>query len=317
MKRSLTHFPISLFAIVLGLSGFSIALQKLPHFGLATGTVGVWMLGVSAAVYVLVAVGYLLKLALRPGAVRAEFLHPIRLSFFPTISIGLLLLSIAAHGVWPVLAQYLWYFGTVLQAVFTLLVVSVWMRHTHFEITHMNPAWFIPAVGNVIVPVVGVQYAPVFISWVFFGIGMLFWVVLLAIFFNRAIFHHPLPAKLLPTLSILIAPPAVGFIALAKLSGGVLPASYMLYGVATFFVLLLVLQLDLLAKITFYLSWWAYSFPLAAYTIATVVLYEQTPWEPIRYWGIGIAVVLTMVIIMLTIQTIHAMVRGEVCVEEQ
>jgi tellurite resistance protein len=45
------------------------------------------------------------------------------------------------------------------------------------------------------------------------------WLVLFTIIMNRIIFHNPLPQKLLPTLIILIAPPAVAMLSLASLHG--------------------------------------------------------------------------------------------------
>lgn len=47
------------------------------------------------------------------------------------------------------------------------------------------PAWFIPVVGNIIVPLAGVRFAPAEVSWFFFSIGLVFWIVLLAIVMYR------------------------------------------------------------------------------------------------------------------------------------
>jgi tellurite resistance protein len=118
----------------------------------------------------------------------------------------------------------------------------------------MNPAWFIPAVGNILVPIVGIIHAPAEISWFFYSIGFFFWIILLIIFFNRIIFHSPLPEKLLPTLFILIAPPAVGFVSLVKLTGEVGDFSKILYYFGLFLTLLLMFQFNIFKKIKFYLS---------------------------------------------------------------
>ena len=79
-----------------------------------------------------------------------------KLAFVPTISISLLLLAIAAMHQAPALSKGLWVAGTVLHAGLTLYVMSSWIRHDKFEITHLNPAWFIPVVGNILVPIAGV-----------------------------------------------------------------------------------------------------------------------------------------------------------------
>lgn len=85
-----------------------------------------------------------------PQAVEAEFAHPVKLNFFPTLSISLILLSIALLPYHPPLSMVLWSVGTVLHLGFTLYVLSAWLHQTHFEISHINPAWFIPIVGNIL-----------------------------------------------------------------------------------------------------------------------------------------------------------------------
>lgn len=68
-------------------------------------------------------------------------------------------------------------------------------------------------------PIAGVQHGFSELSWFFFSIGVVFWLVLLTIIFNRMFFHQPLPGKLLPTLFILIAPPGAGFVSWLQLNG--------------------------------------------------------------------------------------------------
>jgi len=101
------------------------------------------------------------------------------------------MLSIATIEMNEALSKYLWLFGTGLHFLFTLKIISIWIHHTHFEIKHMNPAWFIPAVGNILVPISGIKHFSPEISWFSFSIGLFFWIILLVIFFNRIIFHHP------------------------------------------------------------------------------------------------------------------------------
>jgi tellurite resistance protein len=53
-------------------------------------------------------------------------------------------------------------------------------------------------------------------------------------------------------------------------------AGRVLYFAGLFFTLLAFTQLGRFAKLSFFLSWWAYSFPLAVITIASLLMYEQT-----------------------------------------
>ncbi|MEW6514081.1 MAG: SLAC1 anion channel family protein [Pseudomonadota bacterium] len=312
----LAHYPIPLFAIVMGTSGLAIAWKKAGHvLGLPSG-IGLALQWWALALFVAIAFGYLAKISKHWEAVKKEFAHPIRLNFFPAVSICLLLLAIAFSDGIPDFARILWVTGAILHLGFTLIVMSSWIHHTRYDIKHANPAWFIPIVGNVIVPVAGVSFAPAGVSWFFFSIGLLFWIVLLTIVMYRLFFHEPLPQRLTPTLFILIAPPAVAFIAWLKLNGGALDAfAYFLYNIALFLTLLLAANAVRFFRLPFFLSSWAYSFPLAAITIATLIMAEHAGAFYVGLSWILLAV-LSLVLLMLTVRTIQAMLRGEICVPE-
>ena len=166
----LQHFPISWFAMVMGLAGLTIALHRAETlFGLPVPASSATLV-VTIAVFLSLALLYALKAVRHPCAVKAEFSHPIKLNFFPTISIGLILISIALLPHHKPLSLVVWAAGASLHLLFTLYVLSAWIHHTHFEINHMNPAWFIPIVGNILVPIAGVQHGFAELGWFFFSI---------------------------------------------------------------------------------------------------------------------------------------------------
>lgn len=311
----LKNFPISWFSIIMGLAGLTVAWAKAEKlFSLNIG-ISPWLLGLTLMLSVLLAAIYLLKWAKHPGDVAAEARHPVKLAFVPTVSISLILLSIATLHSAPHASFWLWSIGTVLHLVLTLYVLSSWMHHDKYEIQHLNPAWFIPVVGNILVPIAGVHHAPVEISWFFFSAGLFFWPVLTAILFNRLIFHASMPARLMPTLFIFIAPPAVGFISYINLVGGVDAFAMVLYSVGLFFTLLLATQIAYFSKLQFFLSWWAYSFPLAAIAIATLAMAEHTGARFFFTLGTVLLAILSLVIAALLARTLVAVFRREICVE--
>ncbi len=312
----LENFPISFFAMVMGLSGLTIAWEKAQHvFGRDLYITPV-LLALTALVFAVLAGLYAAKLLRYREAVLKELRHPIKLNFFPAISISLLLLAIALLPLSPMLSEPLWLLGTALHLSFTLYVVSVWIHHEHFEVHHLNPAWFIPAVGNVLVPVAGMSLGYTDVSWFFFSVGLLFWVMLLTIIFYRVLFHHPIDEKLMPTLFILIAPPAVGFIAYLKLAGGLDAFARILYFSGLFLTLLLFTQVRRFTRLRFFLSWWAYSFPLAAITIATLLMHEQTGKGFYLYTGGTLLLLLTAVVGLLLTRTAMAVRNRRICVPE-
>lgn len=309
----LPFFPISFFAMVMGMTGLTIAWEKAQSIlglGLA---INVGLLAITSLIFVTFLSLYLTKLVRHREAVLNELRHPVKLNFFPTISISLLLLSIAYLHLLPGVSQVLWIMGACLHLAFTLYIVSAWIHHEHFQVHHMNPAWFIPAVGNVLVPVAGVPLGFVSVSWFFFSVGMLFWLILITIIFNRVMFHNPIEARLMPTLFILIAPPAVGFIAYMRLVGGLDPFGYVLYFAGMFLTLLLFTQVGRFLKLSFFLSWWAYSFPLAAFSIASMLMFDMSGLEFYRYLGVGMLMLLSGIIGLLLTVTFRAVASHNIC----
>ncbi|MGD9171407.1 MAG: SLAC1 anion channel family protein [Candidatus Thiodiazotropha sp.] len=316
-SNRLENFPISFFAMIMGLSGLTISWEKaaaLFQLGLSPATGLLWL---TSAVFIVLATLYATKVVRYQGQVVAELRHPVKLNFFPAISISLLLLSVAWIPMHEGLSEILWMTGASLHLMFTLYVVNIWIHHDHFEVHHMNPAWFIPAVGNVLVPVAGTHYGYMEISWFFFSVGMLFWVILLTIIFNRILFHNPIDERLMPTMFILIAPPAVGFISYMKLTGDLDSFARFLYFSGLFLTLLLLTQAKRFIKLQFFLSWWAYSFPSAAITIATLLMYEKTGLTAYRYLGMLFLTLLSMVLLVLIVKTAKAVMQHKICVSEK
>jgi tellurite resistance protein len=316
----LAWLPVSIFAIVMGLAGLAIAWEKAGRqfgFGVLPGAL---IAAVAAAVFAVLLVAYGLKILRHRDQVLAELRHPVKLAFVPTISIAFLLLSIATLNAgtgdpFRTAALVLWTIGTVGHLVLTLHILGSWMHQDRYRIEHMNPAWFIPAVGNVIVPVAGVPLGFVEVSWFFFAAGIMSWIVLLAVVVNRILFHEPFEQRLLPTMFILMAPPAIGFISWVRLTDdGLDPAGRILYFFAAFLGLLLLTQVRHFARIPFGLPAWAYSFPLAALTIATLLMSELSGLDAYAWAGIVLLLVTTAVGLLLVTLTVREGRAGRICV---
>ncbi len=312
----LQHMPISFFAMVMGLAGLTIAWEKATDIYHFTPSIYSTLLVQSVITFVILAGLYLYKSLNFRQNVLSEWANPVKINFVPAISISLLLFAVAFLPISETTSRFLWAIGTILHLIITLHVVNSWLHHEKFEIHHMNPAWFIPAVGNVIIPIAGVPLGYMELSWFFFSIGIVFWLVLMVIVFNRIFFHQPLPEKLLPTLFILIAPPAVGFLSYLKLTGELDTFAQVLYNFSLFITLLLISQLPRFARLPFYLSWWAYSFPLAAMSIASMAMAHISGIAFYGYIGLALLFTLTALVALLFIKTLKAVQKGMVCTPE-
>lgn len=316
-SNRLEFFPITFFATVMGLAGLTIAWEKAQTvFSMQLGIYWPLILLTTFVFFVLTAI-YSMKFMKFRAAVMAEIKHPVKLNFFPALSISLLLLSVVYLHISAGLSLVFWAVGSALHLVIVLYILNAWMHHKHFKINHMNPAWFIPAVGNVLVPVAGVPLGFIEVSWFFFSIGLMFWIILFSIMFNRILFHEPIDQGLLPTLFILIAPPAVGFISYVRLVGEVDSFARVLYYAALFITILLITQFSRFSRLPFFLSWWAYSFPLAAISIASMLMYEQTGVDVFRWTGLVLLLSLTALVVLIVFKTAKAIKNKKVCVPGQ
>lgn len=308
----LSKIPISLFSVVMGVMGVALASARVEKVLALYPRISLIWLWAGVGIFAVASILYLLKVFFAFEAVKAEFFHPISLSFFATFSVAVLLVGQGFRLINSSVGEKIFLAGSILQFLFSLGILATWLKQTHFEIKHMNPSWFIPAVGNILVPALG-DFLPLWVQGLFLSIGGFLWVILMVILFYRLIFHHPLPDKLIPTLFILIAPPSVMAIAIAKMSGSETALAF--YWIAFFFLLILLTFFNWFTKIHFSLSWWAYTFPLAAFTIASVVLSRELPF--LLWVGVGTGIILNVIVLVLTLLTLLFLLQGKLFQENE
>ncbi len=311
----LKFFPIMMFATVMGMSGLTIMYQKATLWLSFPSLIATVLMVITTALFIVIALVYLVKYSKYAQAVQKEFAHPIRVNFFAAVSISMLMLAIIYKEHYPSISALFWYPGVALHFYLTMHTISFWINHNQ-ELDHSNPAWFIPIVGNVLVPVAGVGFAPQSILIYFFSVGLFFWLALFSILLNRIIFHHQLAVKFMPTIFILIAPPAVSFIAYMKMFETIDTFATILFNLALFFTLLVAFMYKNFIKIKFFISWWAFVFPLAAMAISAMLMHHHSHevWHLVLSYGM--VAVTTVVIAIVIYQTLLHMQKGEICVQE-
>jgi tellurite resistance protein len=310
MRAFLEKFPISIFSVTMGTFGTALLSLKM---GLPYSNVLYLFWGLTGTIiFVLSLIVYLLKVVSVPNAVYKEFMHPISLQFFATFTIGAMLLSkfLSSYFSWGTLLILIF---TVFHLILTLMIMAQWIRQTSFEIHHMNPSWFIPIVGTVIGPLVGKDVLPLWFNVFLVSVGTFFYVVIGAILMYRIIFHHPLPDRLVPTFVIFIAPPSAIAITISYLLGVQSYLGIFFYGIAVFFLMLLLFLVDMFFKLKYELSWWAYTFPVAIFGNATMTFKEILPW--LNWLGIVVYVVLNIIVFGLLFVTLARLINGKLFVE--
>jgi tellurite resistance protein len=311
----LQHFPIMMFAIIMGLSGITIVFQKAEEILGLTKGFGELLAQIDIVLFGIIIILYFSKTIKYFSDVKKEFFHPVRINFFAASAISFLLISIVFHELNHTIALYSFYIGTLMQTFFTFNTISYWINR-NLEVQHSNPAWFIPIVGNVLVPVAGSGMVDINLLMYYYSIGLFFWVVLTSILINRIIFHHQMAVKFIPTLFIFIAPPAVAFIAYIKMYGEFDMFASILYNLALFFSFLLFFMYKNFLNLKFFISWWAFTFPLAAVTIASMVAFKVTNSATYEYFSYLFLFITTLVVLLVAYRTIQHMLKKEICIME-
>lgn len=293
----------------MGLSGLAMVWHAIEqHWQLAPMVSG-GITVLAAVVFVILLLSYGLKALHHRERVMGELRHPIRINFLPTISINLILLGILTRPWVEPLATVLWTSGAALQLALTVLIVTVWLNSERPP-NSLNPAWFIPAVGNVLVPMAAIPAGFELTAWFFFSVGMFFWIILGTLVFYRLITGEALEPPMRPTLAILLAPPAVAFLAWLQLTGNDPGGGLMFYFIALLTFALLLPQVPAFLSLPFFPSWWAYTFPLAAFTAASFHFAELSSTTP-AWLLIALATLANLVIVGVAARTLLAVIRGE------
>lgn len=301
----ISEFPVMFFAVIMGFGGLSVAVLKLGF----DENIFLVLRAVSTLLFALICVFYGIKIAVFNAEFKKELNHPIRLNFFAAFSISLLLLAMIYEGS---VAAWLFYAGVIAQSYITLFVLRAWCER-EINITHSNPAWFIPVVGNLLVPIASPESAPWL--WFYFGFGLFFYMALFSVLFYRLIFHPQLPAKFMPTLFIFIAPPSIAFLDFVRLSEfGAF--AYILLSVAVFFAILLIFMWRNFIGLKFFLSWWAFSFPLAALCVALFKASELSKNSYLEIASLCVFGLLCAVVLINSFLTIKAIFKADICKAE-
>jgi tellurite resistance protein len=310
----LEFLPVSFFGAIMGLTGLSFSwgwAEKAWGFPpIIKNVIGV----IALASFLALIVAYIVKCFKYPNIVKKEFQHPVSVSFFATFIISLLLVPgiILPYNIHA--AVIIWFAGAVMMFLFSWFVLRKWLDNQQ-EPGNALPAWIIPIVGTLDVPIVGYRL-PVpgihEICLVFFGIGLIFSIILMTVIISRLFFQAQLPEALQPTLLILVGPFALAFSGYESLTGLQDITSSVFFYFDLFLLLIFGSKIFLLAICCpFRVTWWAVGFPLVAFTLAAfryafhkqAIIYQIIP---------GTMLFLsTVVIVYLFSQTIYKMVTGK------
>ncbi len=285
---------------VMGTGAFALATLHFSHQVPALGSLA-WVLHwFNVVLFLAISIPWLLRWVLAWPAVVATFRHPVAANFYPAYAIALLVLAgeLLAFGGHESLALLAWWLGVALLFGLTLAVLISILQGEHVNLDHITPGIFMPPVGLVVIPVAGgpllaaqpeaLRDLALTINGISLGAGIFMYTALLALAFHRFYVHKRLPPTMAPTFWINLAPLGVtvisvlNLVAVAPFAGDRAPylmAVFLLWGFGAFWLVLSMLftwSVRNIAPLPFSLAWWAFTFPLGAFTLGSQRLSEAT-----------------------------------------
>jgi tellurite resistance protein len=315
-ERSLAHLPLPLFAAPMGIGGLGLAWREAARAYGLPALIGEGLLALAGVVWIVVFGLHLLRLLRHPSAFAGELKNPIRSAFAGAMTIGLMIVSggLLPHA--PGLAAVVWGVAVVVHLLIGVWIVRGLMLAPREAVT-LTPALLIPLVGNILAPVFGAKLGFVNLSWALFGVGALLWAMVQPLVLGRLIHGPALMERMRPMLVILLAPPSIGSLALAALTGGWTPGALAFYGLAGFMAITLLTFAPVFMGMRFAMSWWGWTFPSASFAVATLSLAHATPTcmalTVAAFAALGIA---TIILTVVSVATLKAAAQGHLLLPE-
>lgn len=315
-SSSIAHIPPTFFGSVMGVSGLGLAWRQAEKFLSWPSLPGDIILIIGAVMLAVVATAYIAKCLLYPAMLWQDFDHPAKGPFLGGAPLAILLQVPAVLPLHVGVAQVLFFIGAALSLFLTFHIFSRWYLRPQ-EIAKMNPIWLIPGVGSFLTALMGPSLGYVELSWFYFSIGVIVWVLLSAVLMYRIMFGPGLPPPLIPSFFVPIVPPALmSMIFPLLMPGDISPFTRIIYYFALFLLLLNLSMVRTFLRVKFSMSWWAYTFPLDTIGAATLIYGNATgnPW--LLGAGQAIVIVATPLIAFILIRTLIDVARGRVLIPD-
>ncbi len=281
--------PIRFAPAVMSLFGLALAWRALSDLGGWESGFG-RIISIGALLLGLVTFGSIVLHQFQKGALKETFENP-QLRVLPAcLTVGLMLLSALLAPHMPRLANAMIWIAALGHFLLLAWLINGWFRGG-LALEIISPVWFIPVVGNIVVPVGAIASGEVMLAWFGFSVGIVLWLMLLPIVFFRLIHGKPMPDELESTQMVLVAPPAIGSVSWSLLAGdqAVVPGVVLL-SVAFFLMLTMVPMVLRVISRPFVPANWAFGFPLAA--LSTGLATYSILLERDILMGVGLVILL-------------------------
>jgi C4-dicarboxylate transporter/malic acid transport protein len=306
------------FTSVMGTGIFAVSSKYYSCYWSLLNNVAVFLWIINTILFLVLIIPWTLRWILFYDNALRDLKHPVTGQFYAALPIACLVLAAnflllgsgyigAALAV--KIAQGLWITGVVLSLA-TAFIIPILNLFNKITIEDVNPAWFMSPVSLIVVPIAGAKlilYWPLsfqksllifnYASW---GSGFFLFMLIAVICIYRFFVAPPLPGPLIPTIWIYLGPIGAGTLSLLNLGSvsapflgslvtPVLNLLGLFYWSFGFWWLIAAGVITIIyihkKNLPYALSWWAFTFPLGAYTGATYLISNFVQSETVRLFG--------------------------------
>ncbi len=277
------------------------------------------------------------------NSVKKDLKNPLKSNLFPSVSIASSLISLMLLKIglpffneFSVLFSFVfWFIALVLSVVF-IVVIPINLKFGS-KIEHVFGTWFIPPVGLFVLisagSVLALSFKELipfmsFLNLLLLGPAFVLYFLTLVLLYFRSKFFDLNSTKLTPTFQIVLAPVGVSILALVFTSKLLVSSNFFNLGVLFFnltklfsivffgYGLWIILGLVYfyyrvskdLDSIPFSELWWAFVFPLGAFTLATFNVFSLFKWFFFKAVYLILFVVLLLLWIFVFLKSIKKLI---------
>jgi tellurite resistance protein len=305
--RGRGRLPLNTLAIPIGLAGLAeVWLEACRVLGWPALIPDVFW-AVAAAAWLFVLAAHALRGRTSRDSLATQLAHPAQGPIAALVPIVGMLISSVLYGFWPTGGLVLAIASISAVALFAGWIVSFWMRGK-LELGSVHGGYILPTVAASFIAsstasAVGMRS----VANACFIVGCFLWPIVTALVLARLAFRPPLPEALVPTIAILLAPPAAAGAAWFGINGA--QPDLIAEGLAAITILMALIQVGLLPiyrKLPFTLGFWSFTFPTAyaaAYALAWLKL-SGSITIPVAIVTVVLLAVVTMLIVAIAYRSV-------------
>lgn len=343
-RHTIKYLAPGWFAVIMGTGGLANILNRWQTVFSSAYLLSLLFASLAGLLYFLILVPWIIRwISFYEYSLR-DLHHPVTSNFFVTMPVATIIMGTNIVTIWgDYLGSWLTFRLATLAWVIGIVGVIFFSFYSTFRLMQVEAApqpettnfsWIMAPIANMATLLLGnlvlslsINFEPTWgmsiliVNIIMFGIGLFLFLFISSVIFVRLV-HHPLPpVELTPSFGILLSAVGLAVIAIidtarsAQTLGVVGTVDFAYLGAAIIwgFGFWVIGIIGIIAfyhmqrgGIPFNLGWWAFIFPLAAYTIASQKI-TTIFLTPITYW---VSVILTILLVLLWIYVFINTLKG-------